>query len=126
MNAFNDNLDERLNSILNCDNSVRFAGLILSDGYLVSHIEKPNMISLLDTEESKKSFRHVVLRNASYKTLDNKLGKTIWSVTLREKIKWLTIHLENSNTVIISTEISSDHEKILNHTVRVFNNKKTD
>ena len=126
MNAFNDNLDEKLNSILNYDNSVRFAGLILSDGYLVSHIVKPNMISLLDTEESKKSFRHVVLRNASYKTLDNKLGKTIWSVTLREKIKWLTIHLKNSNTVIISTEVSSDHEKILNHTVRVFNDKKTD
>lgn len=120
MNAFNDNLDERLNIILRSDNSIRFVGLILTDGSLVSHVQRHNTTFLLNTGESNKSFRHVVLRNASYKTLDNKLGKTRWSITLREKIKWLTIQLQNSSTVIISTEVFSDHNKILNQTLRVF------
>jgi len=123
LNAFNNNLDEKLNLILRSDNSIRFVGFILSDGFLESYVQRPNMIPLLDTEESKKSYRHVVLRNASYKTLDGKLGKTKWSITLREKTKWLTIHLEYSINIIISTEVSSDHDKIINETLRVFNNK---
>lgn len=75
---------------------------------------------LLDTYESKKSYMHTVLRAASYKVLDSKLGSSIWTITLREKVKWLTVYLNDVCMIVISTEVNSDHDKIMQKTLDVF------
>ncbi len=112
-------LEKKLKTILDFNESIRFAGLLLSDGTLESFIQKPGLVTLLDKDESKKSYLHAVLRATNYKAMDSKLGKSIWTITLRQKIKWLTVYL-NIGMIILSTEINSDHNKILKNVFKVF------
>lgn len=111
-------LEQKLESILDLDKSIRFVGYLLSDGTLESFIRRPGIISLLDSQESQKSYLHTVLRATSYKALDEKLGKSIWSITLKQKIKWLTIYL-NFGMIILSTEVNSDHDRIMKNTLEI-------
>ena len=112
-NLIGKNLEKKIHSILDIDNSIRFAGLIRNDGTLLtSHLRK-GVDSLLDTEESKKSYTHVVLRATSYKSMNKKLGRIVWNIELREKIKWISAHFKDENILILSTEVSSDHDTII-------------
>ena len=78
-------LEQKLKSILELDESIRFVGFLLSDGTLESFIRRPGLIPLLNSHESQKSYLHTVLRATSYKALDSKLGKSIWTITLKQK-----------------------------------------
>ncbi|MEX0657042.1 MAG: hypothetical protein WD154_05810 [Nitrosopumilaceae archaeon] len=111
-------LEQKLKSILELDESIRFVGFLLSDGTLESFVRRPGMIPLLDSNDSQKSYLHTVLRAASYKALDAKLGKSIWTVTLKQKIKWLTIYLD-FGMIILSTEVNSDHDKIMQNSLEI-------
>ncbi|HXW03213.1 MAG TPA: hypothetical protein VD651_03010 [Nitrosarchaeum sp.] len=111
-------LEQKLKSILELDESIRFVGFLLSDGTLESFIRRSEMVPLLDSHESQKSYLHTILRAASYKSLDSKLGKSIWTVTLKQKIKWLTIYLD-FGMIILSTEVNSDHDKIIQNSLEI-------
>ena len=111
-------LEQNLKSILELDESIRFVGFLLSDGTLESFVRRPGLVPLLNSHESQKSYLHTVLRATSYKALDSKLGKSIWTITLKQKIKWLTIYLD-FGMIILSTEVNSDHNKIIQNTLEI-------
>ena len=111
-------LEQNLKSILELDESIRFVGFLLSDGTLESFVRRPGLVPLLNSHESQKSYLHTVLRATSYKVLDSKLGKSIWTVTLKQKIKWLTLYLD-FGMIILSTEVNSDHNKIIQNTLEI-------
>ena len=114
------NLQKKIRSILDIDNSIRFAGLIRNDGTLLTSHLREGVNSLLDTEESKKSYTHVVLRATSYKSMNKKLGRIVWSIELREKIKWISAHFKDENILILSTEVNSDHDTIVKKILDIF------
>ena len=111
-------LEQKLKSILELDESIRFVGFLLSDGTLESFVRRPGLVPLLNSHESQKSYLHTVLRATSYKALDSKLGKSIWTITLKQKIKWLTIYLD-FDMIILSTEVNSDHNKIIQNALEI-------
>lgn len=111
-------LEQKLKSILELDESIRFVGFLLSDGTLESFIRRPGLVPLLDSHESQKSYLHTVLRAASYKAQDSKLGKSIWTITSKQKIKWLTVYLD-FGMIILSTEVNSDHNKIIQNVLEI-------
>ena len=111
-------LEQNLKSILELDESIRFVGFLLSDGTLESFVRRLGLVPLLNSHESQKSYLHTVLRATSYKALDSKLGKSIWTITLKQKIKWLTVYLD-FGMIILSTEVNSDHNKIIQNTLEI-------
>ena len=111
-------LEQKLKSILELDESIRFVGFLLSDGTLESFVRRPGLVPLLNSHESQKSYLHTVLRATSYKALDSKLGKSIWTITSKQKIKWLTVYLD-FGMIVLSTEINSDHNKIIQNALEI-------
>ena len=120
LNASNKNLEKKIALILDIDDSIRFVGLLRNDGFLLSHYTRKGMVPLLNTEESKKSYRHVVLRAASYKSMNKKLGRIFWNIELREKVKWASLYFKDGSILIVSTEVSSDHDKIIKKILEKF------
>lgn len=116
-------LKQNLQSLLDFDKAIRFVGCLASDGTILSSVRRPGLVPFLDTAESKKSFTHTILRAASFKVFDSKLGKTIWDITLRTKMKWLTVYFDNGNTIVMSTETDSAHDKIMQKILEIFGNR---
>jgi hypothetical protein len=98
--------------ILNLDNKIRFVGFIDEMGILVYGGMKPGVISLEHETESIKIYMDYALINKIHADFDVMLGKVIYSLTIREKIKILTFPMEKY-ILRTSFEIQTDHEKII-------------
>lgn len=99
--------------ILNLDNNIRFVGIIDDMGKLIYGGMRNGVISLEHETESIKLYMEYALINKIHADFDTMLGKVVYSLTIREKIKILTFPIENY-IIRISLEIRADHDKIVN------------
>jgi hypothetical protein len=105
--------------ILSLDSNVRFVGFIDDMGKLVYGGMRPGMISLENETESIKIYMEFALINKIHADFDAMLGKVIYSLTVRERIKILTFPIE-THILRVSLERQADHEKILNSILEYF------
>ena len=97
--------------ILSLDNAIRFAGRI-KDRKLISFARRPNAAPLLDEELSNMIHYQASLK-ASWEDMFNKvLGKTNWMITSKEKVKLITLFLDDG-LLIVSTKPTSNHDAII-------------
>jgi uncharacterized protein DUF6659 len=99
--------------ILSLDSDIRFIGFIDDMGKLVYGGMRTGVLSLEHETESIKLYMEYALINKIHADFDTMLGKVIYSLTVREKIKVLTFPLENY-IIRISLERHADHDKIIN------------
>ncbi|MGI9565902.1 MAG: hypothetical protein ACR2LL_02665 [Nitrosopumilus sp.] len=73
---------------------------------------KKEMIPRLNLQETKLVQRQALLKAKMNHVFDKKLGKTSWSIELRDDVKWITVY-HNKDLILLSTEILSDHDMIV-------------
>ncbi|WP_255465318.1 hypothetical protein [Nitrosopumilus sp. b3] len=106
-------LENRLCSeFLSIDDSIRFVGILCKCGRLKAYDRKKGIIPQLTVPETKLVHREALLKAKMNKVFDGKLGKTNWSVESRGNVKWITVY-HGKDLVLLSTEISSDHDTIV-------------
>ena len=97
--------------ILGIDRSVRFVGRI-KDRKLISFARSPDATPLLDEELSSMAHYQASIK-ASWEDMFNEtLGKTNWMITSKEKVKLITLFLDDG-LLILSTEPNSNHDMII-------------
>jgi len=99
------------NSILNLDATIRFVGRI-KGRKLISFARKPTASPLLDEELSNMAHYQASIKASWDEMFDSKLGKTNWMITSKEKVKLVTLFLDDG-LLIFSTEPNSDHDDII-------------
>ncbi len=99
--------------ILDLDETIRFAGLSDTEGKIIMKEYRKGVVSLLSKEEEESSLRQASIRMASRKTLEPKIGKTIYAFALYEKVKRATIPLSNNLILLVSFDIQADYEPII-------------
>jgi hypothetical protein len=72
---------------------------------------------LLSPEETKKSNLQALARWGLRNSLSLKIGKGKYSMAEYEKLKRITFPLEESNLLLVTTEVDADHTKIINNTL---------
>ena len=98
--------------ILNVNSSIRFVGILCKCGRLKAYDRKNGMIPQLNVSENKLVHREALLKAKMNHVFDKKLGKTNWSIESRDNVKWITVNF-GRDLILISTENSSDHDKIV-------------
>ena len=101
---------------VNVDPDIRFVGILCKCGRLKAYHRKNNMIPQLNVSETKLVQREALLKAKMNGVFDKKLGKTKWSIELRENVKWITIYF-NRDLILMSTETTSNHDKIIQETL---------
>lgn len=113
-----DNTFDVLNGILDSDDGIRFAGFVDKNGRLVMHAYHDGTEPLLTEKEAEKSTLLATIKMAMREPLEDKLGRVEYTVSVYEKVKRLTIPVRKQGLLLlISTERSSDHEKILSEKI---------
>ena len=97
---------------LNIDSDIRFVGILCKCGRLKAYRRKSDMVPQLNVSETKLVQREALLKAKMNGIFDKKLGKTRWSVELRENVKWITIYFKK-DLILLSTETSSNHDRII-------------
>jgi hypothetical protein len=97
--------------ILNLDTDIRFVGRI-KDRKLIAFARRLNAAPLLDEELSNMAHYQASVKASWDEMFDEALGKTNWMITSKEKVKLVTLFLDDG-LLIFSTEPESDHDEII-------------
>ena len=101
--------------ILESDRSIRFVGISDKMGKQITSSYRAELAPLLTPTEIEMSAIESVLRMKTRKDFESKLGKPIYTFTLYQKIKRVTITLENKEYPILmaSFDLEADHDNII-------------
>src|SRR5918994_913485 len=101
--------------IMNFDPKIRLVTICDLDGKIMHSGHRQGVTNLLTPEESKKSLDLAINAWKVRSELAPKIGKGKYVLAEYEKIKRITMPLsDNKHLVYITTEIPSDHHKIIN------------
>jgi hypothetical protein len=108
-------LDSLCSRILESDKTIRFVGISNKMGNQIISRYRSGLVPLLTPEEIEMYAMQSVLRMNTRKDYESKLGKPIYSFTLYQKIKRVTVTLENREYPILlaSFDIEADHENVI-------------
>src|SRR5215210_4813959 len=84
-------------------------------GKLLAAKFKPGVKALLSKEETEDNIIKAVLRMKTREDYEQKLGKTIYTFALYDKVKRASIALyqEDYSLLMVSFDVSADHESII-------------
>lgn len=108
-------LEDICNQIIGSDGSVRFVGIADKYGKQAAVKYRDGLVPLLNQTESEIYSVDTVMRMNSRKEMESKLGKVIYSFTLYERLKRVTLYVGNIDypVIMISLDTQSDHDNIL-------------
>jgi hypothetical protein len=111
--------------VLDIDKSIRFSGIASLEGKILAAEYRPDVQSLLTLQESELSIMQSLMRMSIRKTLEGKLGKTVYATAVYQKVKRATISLFNEGEksdsfLMVSFETQGDHELIINEKILPF------
>jgi hypothetical protein len=115
--------EQLCDNIFELSSNIRFVGIINGMGDLVAGGMREGVQSMEDRENSSKLYLEFLLRSEMRKDQDAEFGKTVYSFSEREKIKFAVFPLLRNHLLMVSMEKrESNHdgiiEKILNLTSR--------
>jgi hypothetical protein len=115
MNEAEQRLDSLCSRIIESDKAIRFVGISNKMGNQLISRYRNGLTPLLTPSEIEMYAMQSVLRMNTRKDFELKLGKPIYSFTLYEKVKRVTIALESKEYPILmaSFDIEADHENII-------------
>lgn len=107
------NYDKLCKDVLELEPQIRFAGIYTKRGEIMGVGMRENVTSLLNPDEIKMSLYHATLRWETRKALSHRIGNEKYSVTEYEKVKRISIPIEDKYLLLISTETRVDHDKVI-------------
>lgn len=82
---------ELCNVILALDAGIRFVGIAIMEGKIIAAEYKSGVVPLLDRKESELSFMQALIRMNTRRTIEQKVGRPLFSLTEYERISRATI-----------------------------------
>lgn len=105
--------------VLELDPTIRFVAIATLDAEIVAIQYRNGVVPLLTEEETKLSIMQSLMRAAIRRTLENKLGRTVYATAVYERIKRATISMFDNHTrqetafLMISVEKETNLESII-------------
>jgi hypothetical protein len=106
--------------ILDLDPKIRYAGVCDDTGETKFGGQREGIENLLSSEETKRSNLQALARWALRNTLSPKVGKGRYAMAEYEKVKRITIPLEDNNhLLLVTTEVNVDHSRIIQQVLKL-------
>jgi hypothetical protein len=101
--------------ILESDRAIRFVGISNRMGNQIISKYRSGLVPLLTPQEIEMYAIQTLIRMNTRKDYESKLGKPVYSFTLYQKLKRVTITLESKEypVLLASFDLEADHENII-------------
>ena len=111
--------------ILYLDPSIRFVTIFdTTDGMILFSEHRPGVTNLLTAEQSKHSIQFSVSAWKIRSTLEKKIGKGKFVLAEYERIKRITMPLDNNHLVYITTEVGCDALSLIDKIKKIIDSNK--
>lgn len=104
--------EKLLNMLMDFNPLVRFTAVCSKDGEIEWHSQRDNVTNIIPIEETKESIRRAAESWRERKVLSEQgTGRGMYTITAYEKIKRITIPLDDDHILFISTDNSPKKDK---------------
>ncbi|HZA08387.1 MAG TPA: hypothetical protein VE619_11845 [Nitrososphaeraceae archaeon] len=107
------------NDIMNMDPKIRLVTICDNDGNIICSVHREGVKNLLTPEESKKSLELAVNSWKTRIALAPKIGKGKYVLAEYEKIKRITMPLDDKHLLYVTTEVECDHSTLIDRIQRL-------
>ncbi len=104
---------------MDIDTKIRFAWICDESGEIKSGGQREGVEDMLSSEETRKSNLQALARWGLRNSLSSKIGRGKYAMAEYEKIKRITIPLDDDHLLLITTEVEADHGKIISNTLKL-------
>ena len=108
------NFDRIFREVMDLDPLIRLVTICDMDGKILLSHHRRGVVNLLTPEESRKSMDMAVRGWKTRSELAPKIGKGKYVLAEYEKVKRITMPLGDNHLLYLTTEVSADHNKIIN------------
>lgn len=105
--------------VLDLDPKVRFVGICDNTGEIKNGGLREGIQSILTDEEIKKANLITLERWRLHNTMADRIGKARYAMEEYEKVKQITMPLEDEHLLLISTEVDAEHGKIIESAIQL-------
>lgn len=95
------------------DPAVRFATIFDMNGKILYSAHRDGVTNLLSPEENQRSLDQAVAAWKNRNEFASRIGKGKYVLAAYEKIKRITMSLDDEHLLYITTETNADHDKII-------------
>ena len=106
-------------NIMRIDSKIRFATIFDVNGIILYSAHRDGVTNLLSPEENQKSLDQAVNAWKNRNEFANKIGKGMYVLAVYEKIKRITMPLDNEHLLYITTEANANHDKIIEKALKL-------
>ena len=103
---------------------IRFAGIAGTKGELVAQAYRKGLSPLMNEREASLAVAHTIMCAETRRPLEKKLGRALFSYTLFENVKRVTIDIrtesDGMDILILSLDSNANHESIIMNEVLPF------
>jgi len=103
--------------VFKLDKNIRYVGIFNVHFSLIKMRE--GLENLLTNEETKSSLHDTYSRWETRKGLEKKLGKALYAMAEYEKVKRITIPLNDEGLILVSMEPSTYHEIVTKEIIEI-------
>ncbi len=96
--------EKLLNMIMEFDKVVRYAAVCENDGKILLQRQRDGVDNILSVDETKNTVKRAVSSWNSRNDLTDKVGRGMYAVASYEKIKRITVPLDDNHMLFVSTD----------------------
>ena len=98
-------------TVLNLDESIRFVGKVV-DRKLLAFVRQENSTPLLSDELENMAHHQASVKVMMEEMFDESLGMTNWMITSKDKVKLVSVFLDEG-MIIFSMEPDGNHDEVI-------------
>lgn len=111
--------DNLCKAVMDIDTKIRFAGICDESGEIKYGGQREGVENIPSNDETKRSNLQALARWGLRNSLSSKIGRGKYAMAEYEKIKRITIPLDDDHLLLITTEVEADHGKIISNTLKL-------
>ncbi len=96
--------EKLLNMLMDFNESIRFAAICDQNGSIHWHSKRTNVKNMISLEDTKKTLKRAISAWQERSKIEDKVGRGMYVIAAYEKIKRITIPLDNNNLLFISLD----------------------
>ena len=101
---FMEKYEKLLNMLMDFNDSIRFAAVCNKDGEILWNSQRKELKNIIPLDDTKKTLKRAINAWQERSTITDKVGRGLYVIAAYEKIKRITIPLDNNNLLFISVD----------------------
>ena len=114
--------DRLFTDVMKIDSTIRYVAIQNHDGEKICGGFRKNVIPMLSNDELKMMHYYASQRWHTRKNIEHKIGKTKYAMAEYDKLKRITFPIDEKYLLILTTEINTDHTRVINKVLELIHN----